>query len=335
MQSHYPVIDLHCDLLSYLARIPGATPESTSDIGVALPYLRTGKVIIQVLALFTPTQADSTRLVQQQIDAYQFLIKRSDFTPFNFQDLSLLPPSFIDSNTPITVLPALENASGFCEEDEPLDKGLERLTNMITQLQSVLYLSLTHHDENRFGGGNYSANVGLKRDGEALLEFLSDKSIAIDISHASDQLASDIFTYIARYQLNLSVIASHSNFRSVWPHVRNLPDELIKEIVHQNGLIGINFLRAYVDDNQPDTLIDHIAYGLEKAGDNHLALGADFFYTKDFYDPSRFPLYHAQHEHAGQYPDVLRSVSLAGVTDAQLQNISYLNVLNFLKKQQP
>ncbi len=71
---------------------------------------------------------------------------------------------------------------------------------------------MTHHGENRFGGGN-STGIGLKKDGEALLEYISEKKIAIDLSHTSDALAGDILNYIVKNKLGLSVLASHSNFR--------------------------------------------------------------------------------------------------------------------------
>ena len=72
------------------------------------------------------------------------------------------------------------------------------------------------------------------------VEFL--KYLSKVLSHTSDALAHDIFNHIDKHKLAVPVIASHSNFRSVSDHVRNLPDEIANEIVNRNGLIGMNFL---------------------------------------------------------------------------------------------
>ena len=73
---------------------------------------------------------------------------------------------------------------------------------------------------------------------KVLIDYLSDKKIAIDLAHTSDQLAHDIFNYTAQRNYKIPILASHSNFRSVYPNNRNLPDELVKELIARKGLIG-------------------------------------------------------------------------------------------------
>jgi microsomal dipeptidase-like Zn-dependent dipeptidase len=68
---------------------------------------------------------------------------------------------------------------------------MSRLDEIVRACKKLFYISFTHHTENRFGGGNYSDNIGLKKDGEQLLEYMDGKSIAIDFAHASDQLMID------------------------------------------------------------------------------------------------------------------------------------------------
>ena len=131
------------------------------------------------------------------------------------------------------VIASLENASNFCEEDMDLDEGFENLEKDYWEYKGYfLYQELHHHHENRFGGGNF-AEAGLKEDGKILIDYLSDKKIAIDLVHTSDQLAHDIFNYTAQRNYKIPILASHSNFRSVYPNNRNLPDELVKELIAQ------------------------------------------------------------------------------------------------------
>jgi len=326
MSQQIPVIDLHCDLLFYLALIPDASIEKTDEIGVALPHLQQGNIAAQVLAIFTSTEPESTVKAQLQLQTFLELRQSPQF----FQPPSLAALD-VNGTGPIAIIPAIENASGFCGEDDPLSEGLIRLENMISSLGEVLYISFTHHVENRFGGGNYSNNIGLKMDGKALLEYLDGRKIAMDLSHASDQLALDILDFITRHNLSVPVMASHSNFRSICGHVRNLPDELALEIIHRSGLIGSNFLRAYVDDNHPEKLDEHLSYGMALGAKHSLAFGADFFYTKNFYDPDRYPLYHPDHEHAGVYPILLERWKNVNILQAP-QAIAHNNVLEFVRK---
>ena len=166
--SSLPVADLHCDVLSYLVRISEADWEKVEDIGAALPHLKTGGVKLQVMALFTSTQTGSTRYAKAQIKAWNQLLQRSQVLPVTPQ----LDWNQLEQDNSLGILAAIENASGLCEEEEDLSKAWERLDNLEERVGPLLYISFTHHEENRFGGGNYSDNVGLKSDGMALLDRL-------------------------------------------------------------------------------------------------------------------------------------------------------------------
>ena len=78
-----------------------------------------------------------------------------------------------------------------------MQEAFVRLDTLIREIGPILYISLTHHGENRFGGGN-KADAGLKDDGEALLDYIDGKHIAIDLSHTSDALAHGIVNHIDR-----------------------------------------------------------------------------------------------------------------------------------------
>ena len=65
-----PIIDLHCDLLSYLATVDGAEPFKTDDIGCAVPFLREGNVKLQVLASYVPTNDTSAEVAADQYRRY-------------------------------------------------------------------------------------------------------------------------------------------------------------------------------------------------------------------------------------------------------------------------
>ncbi|HAS46470.1 MAG TPA: peptidase [Microscillaceae bacterium] len=323
-----PIFDLHCDLLSYLANHPKTTAENP-EIGCALPHLKSGKVKVQTMAIYTPSSAGSTEYGQRQIEIYRQLLDNGIFNAaHSLEQIKVI----LNDPARVGMVPAIENGSGFCEEDEPLQKGLERLDKMVEQLGKVLYISFTHHHENRFGGGNYT-DIGLKKDGKALLEHLAENhpEIAVDLSHTSDELAYDILRYVSMKRLNIPIIASHSNFRTIWDNPRNLPDEYVQEIVERQGLIGMNFLRAYVHEEQPSKLLHHILYGINQKAHKHLAYGADFFFTGDHPDTSRVPFFFPEHENASKYPEINRDLK-DYISRQDIDALSYGNVLSFLER---
>src|SRR5437868_1332432 len=71
-----PIIDLHCDLLSYLLR-ENADANNSRDIGCSLPLLREGNVKLQVLAIYTAVGNDSVHLAQKQAEEFEKLIEKN------------------------------------------------------------------------------------------------------------------------------------------------------------------------------------------------------------------------------------------------------------------
>lgn len=326
-----PIIDLHCDLLAFLAHRPNASFYSTDEIGVALPYLQAGNVKHQILAIFSSTEKGSVEFARKELDAYQFLIKSEHFYPIIKKE----DAQQIFTHDKIGVTVAIESLSGLCEEDEPLDLTFQRLEEYLEVCGHLFYISFTHHPENRFGGGNYSDNIGLKDDGKAVLDYLNGRNIAVDFSHSSDNLVHDILNYIDAKSLDIPVMASHSNYRNLCGHVRNLPKELVKEIVKRNGLIGMNFLRAYVHETDPNHLIEHILYGIqEDVSLNQIAFGADFFDIKVLSQmlPDRVPFFFPEHENASKYPIILKELAEKGINQEHLEQLAYQNTLDFINR---
>lgn len=253
------IFDLHCDLLAYLALSPDRDPYHPS-IRCSAPQLNDGNVKRQVLAISSETGIYSLLMGLKQLEIFLSL---SHQYPVDFPKKRILP--------------AFENASCFALETEPLDTVFKRLEQILKKIHP-LYISLTWNGENRFGGG-CGSQKGLKEDGKELLRFLSKTGIAIDFSHTSDLLAYDIFDLIDQEGLDLPVMASHSNFRSVVDNIRNLPDPIAKEIINRKGLIGLVFYSKFL--GSPQKLIDMVQYGLDLGGQNALAFGADFFCLDD------------------------------------------------------
>ncbi|PQA93273.1 peptidase [Chryseobacterium shigense] len=316
-------IDLHCDLLCHLLD-PGSAIDD-KELGCSLPYLKEGNVKLQVMAIYSATGANSTADAAKQSNLFAELLKNENF--FLFEGENYKNP---ENENRVGIIASIENASGFCGEDDALENGFKNLETIIEKTQKILYLGITHHTENRFGGGNNS-EAGLKEDGKVLIDYISGKRIPIDLAHTSDQLAYGILNYIDQKNYSIPILASHSNYRKVHDKNRNLPDELAKEIIRRKGLIGLNLIRNCVDETNPEKLYEHIQYGLDLGGEEAIAYGADFFYCKNHPDKSRHPFFFKGYDDASAL-NTMNSRIERDFSSEIMEKISHKNALKFIEK---
>ena len=161
---------------------------------------------------------------------------------------------------------AVENASMLCGNIDNV-----KLLNDA----DAKYVTLTWNAENEIGGGSECQGVGLSQFGKDVVKELENNCIAVDVSHASDKLFYDVIK-IARKP----VIATHSNSRAVTDVKRNLTDEQFKIIRDMGGIVGINFYKGFLNNDENKASIEdilrHADRFLNLGGENILAVGADF-----------------------------------------------------------
>lgn len=311
---------MHCDLLSFLASGRGGIDDPA--VKCSWPQLKAGGVFLQTLALFTEEGKDATQFFQKQFDHFLNLPTLYPDRFIHLTELKVPTPA-----EQVSILPAIENASGLCGKEESLDRCFARLDEFIEVSPSPLfYVSLTWNDENRFGGGNLS-KAGLKRDGELFLDYLSGKKIAIDLSHTSDQLADGILNHIDKKGLHLIPIASHSNFRNVCDQPRNLTDAFAKEIVKRGGIIGLNFVKRFVGKS----FREHVEHARRLGLFDAHCFGADFFCEKQINPrlPSLVPFFYKEFSDARCYPQVLDTLDL---NESEKEQLMYRNLEGYFKR---
>lgn len=306
-----PIADFHCDLLWYLAKDPTRTvfdPESQ----VSVPLLEQGGVELQMFPIYTETKRGSERRGEEQFQIFDRLHKLAP----NFFGLKLRPRL------------AIENSSSFCGEKESLEKGIERLETWHKK-HPITYISLTWNGENRFGGGT-TTDIGLKEDGKILLQWMSGKKIAVDLSHASDRLGEDVLENIGA--LDIVPIASHSNFRAVCHHLRNLPDHLAKAIAGRGGLIGLNLVRHFLGSRGAEDILLHISHAQKLGVENHLCLGADFFPEVDVEAEKAHlrPYFFEKFSTPACYPQ-LRELLCSSFSETFVDGLMYKRLSQFLE----
>ena len=275
----YPIIDLHCDLLSYLSKHSSRNALDKAS-RCSLPQMRSGGVALQVVAIYVANEASAVNSFKQQVQSFfELPIKYPEYVQLAQNELLN-----IDLSAPldqkIQLIPAFENATGIAHPSAGIKEVIQELTKIKASLGSVAYISLTWDGENRYGGG-VGSNVGLKEDGKELLRWMNEHHIPVDLSHASDFLMDDLFNWIEKKNMQIPVLASHSNFRSVTYKERNLADDFAKEIIRRKGVIGLNFFSPFSGANSYRDLIAHIEHAIDLHAEKTLSLGADFFEDMD------------------------------------------------------
>ncbi|MEC7840095.1 MAG: membrane dipeptidase [Chlamydiota bacterium] len=321
----YPIADLHCDLLCYLSGHEKRSPLDL-DVRCSIPQLQEGNVLFQILAVYTPTERGSVNSGKSQIESFKKMLT-------NFRNEVTIFPG---EKQKINLGMAIENASSVFSEDESLHEGFARIRRIEKEVCKLAYISFTWNSENRFGGGAHS-NLGITNDGKALLEFVDGRNIAIDLSHASDQLAFDILNEIDKNNRVIPVIASHSNARAITNVPRNLPDELIREIISRNGLIGFNFVRQFLEVEGRAGFAEHLNHFLKMGAVNNLCFGADFFYGMDVPVAHQKPsdaLFFPEFANSSVYPKVVEIWKNELNLDSSLLNqICSENLLRFMENE--
>ena len=140
----------------------------------------------------------------------------------------------------------------------------------------VKYVTLTWNGENELGCGAECLNsFGITSFGKDVVRELQNNNIAVDVSHASDKLFYDVVSIAKK-----PIIATHSNSRSIRNAKRNLTDEQFKIIRDMGGIVGLNFYKGFLnnDENKAciDDLIKHAYHFLNLGGENTLSIGSDF-----------------------------------------------------------
>jgi membrane dipeptidase len=109
----------------------------------------------------------------------------------------------------------------------------------------VRYMTLTWNNTNDWAdaGRGEKKHNGLSEFGKEVVREMNRLGMLVDVSHVSDETMSDV--------LDVSVapiIASHSSARALSNVPRNIPDDLLKRIAKNGGVVQVNFYSVFVDE---------------------------------------------------------------------------------------
>jgi membrane dipeptidase len=331
----------HGDVLAYdLSRVhEGADTD--------IPRLREGMVGAQFWAAFQPTNAPHpARTTMEQID----LIRRIEEA---HPDVFLPARQASDyarakARRKIASFIAVEGGVGLENSLSPL---------RIWHAAGVRLMTLCHNESLDWVDSATDAprNGGLNAFGRAVIGELNRLGIVIDLAHTSHEAMRHVLDVT-----EAPVALSHSNAFSLCDHPRNTPDDVLRQLKANGGIVMATFVPGFVSQRLRDwlrrsrdaygkaplaadpkaqfseleakhgaapkaTLIDvadHIVRLVEIAGLSHVGIGSDYFGGA-----SPVGL-----ESVGRFPHLFAELVRRGFSEHDLEKLSSSNVLRVLRR---
>lgn len=258
------IIDGHCDVLLKLWG-KGRSFQESEELHIDMKKWRKSHVQVQAFAIFVPDT-----------------IPNEDYFEAAKEMLRLFKEEIIEANEDVmhiktksdleNLAPNQKGALLTLEGCHPIGNDIEKLRFFIEE--GVRLVGLTWNNANAVAGTCVEkTEQGLTPFGKEVVDLLNEEEIWVDVSHLSIPGFYDVIEQADH------VIASHSNARALSPHVRNLNDDQIEALVKKDGLMGITYVPTFLRDPEYATVEDveeHLAYVLDKKGENILCLGSDF-----------------------------------------------------------
>ena len=256
----FPLFDAHCD--TAYAIFPGKGLRK-NDLHTDLERRKAFSVTGQVYALWQYAADRDNDQVQSEFWAMlnNFLAECEKNA-----DLVKVCESFGDLNSAFrknrqAALLSVEGAGLFGCSIENLERVREK---------GVRIVHLCWNSDNALTGAVMDSGSGLTRKGRDFVLECAKLGIMIDLSHISDAAAWDVIGMDC-----VSVLAGHSNSRSVCNVPRNLPDDLLAAIAQNGGVVGLNLCPVFLGGTDPSHAKRHTEHMIRVCGSKNVCLGCD------------------------------------------------------------
>jgi membrane dipeptidase len=138
------------------------------------------------------------------------------------------------------------------------------------------YLTLTHGANAPWAdsGTDKPRLGGLSRFGEEVVREMNRLGMLVDLSHTSADTMRD-----ALRVTEAPVIFSHSDARALNDHGRNVPDDVLRLLPENGGIVMVTFVPGFLVRGGKASLADvanHMDHVRTVAGPDHVGIGSDF-----------------------------------------------------------
>jgi len=242
-----PLIDGHNDLPWRLREanaldlikldIRQRLPDGHTDI----PRLRQGGVGAQFWSVYVPTSAtgdEAVRETMEQIDVVYRMIEK-------YPDVFELARTAADVER---IHAAGKIASLIGIEGGHCINGSLAVLRMFRRL-GANYMTLTHSHNTPWADSatDVPEHGGLTAFGEKVVREMNDIGMIVDLSHVTPETMRD-----ALRVATAPVIFSHSSCRALTNHPRNVPDDVLRELPKNGGVVMVTFVPQFVSSTAGD-----------------------------------------------------------------------------------
>jgi membrane dipeptidase len=259
------LIDLHCDTAWRIHKENSIL--SVNNFHISLEKVTKYENYAQIMAIFIPNKLSDEDGYYRFFENYGYLsaeLAENKDKIIKITDGRALPEVWENK----------KNAAIISVEDARILAGnLARLDYLYER--GVRFLTLMWSGETCIGG-SHNTGTGLTEFGKKVTERCFELGIIPDVSHASEQTASDMIEIAQK--TGKPLIASHSCAFSVFGHTRNLRDRHFEAIRDLGGIVGMSLCDIHlVPDGKPgfDDVVKHIEHYLSLGGEDTLSLGCD------------------------------------------------------------
>lgn len=283
------VWDLHCDTLYHLLGQEDKTGKPAVEAFAAeggmldLAKMRAGDYLLQCFACFVGLDESPDPLVAALREADLFHRLLAAYPDDLIWVKSAADIDTLEADGRIGAMLTMEEGA-VCRDDTAILRDFYRL--------GARMMTLTWNFPNGLASPNITPEYnedtwpvpnphtpGLTETGREFVAEMERLHMIVDVAHLSDAGIRDLLAIATR-----PFAASHSNARACCPHLRNLPDDILRAMGEKGCLIGLNYCPAFLDDTADRRhcvgsvahMARHAKYILNLAGEDALALGSDF-----------------------------------------------------------
>ncbi len=355
-----PVIDGHNDwpwaMRTHFGLAKAKTADLSADPGgrspqpghTSIPLLRAGRVGGQFWSLYVPMGLSGEEAVKtsfEQIELVKAWIARH-------------PETF----ALVTTAAGMEKAARQGKIGSLLAfEGAHQVNDDIAVLRrahaaGVRSMTLTHSRPSALFDSATAdpKHGGMAAGARAMIAEMNRLGVLVDLSHVSPAVMHQVLDLTAA-----PVIFSHSSARAVTNHPRNVPDDVLKRLPANGGVVMVTFVPAFVSQARADwearrlaqrliagqgaeadarmaaweaanprpvatlaMVADHVDHVARLAGFDHVGLGGDYDGVPDL--PQGL-------ETVATYPALLAELARRGWSEANLRKLAGGNVLRVLR----
>jgi len=329
------------------------TTQLENPMHTDIPRLKEGRVGAQWWSVYVPAGIPEDEAVKRTMEQIDFVYRMAERYPDEFEmAFTADDVERIFDEGKIASLIGME--------------GGHSIANSLAVLRSfhrlgARYMTITHSRTLDWAdaAGDEPQHEGLSEFGEEVIREMNHLGMMVDLSHVTPATMKDAIEVS-----EAPVMFSHSNARAISGHPRNVPDEVLRMLPEEDGLVMVTFVESFTSEElrqwyaerngyrskieslyggQPDKIDEMMEIWiesnempkstLEQVADHidHIkdVVGVDYIGIGGDYDGvSSLPL---GLEDVSTYPALFAELLSRGYTEEELEKIAGLNMLRVMR----